>query len=123
MNQTGKYEQDWGMELLWANNENYSGKLIIFNEVGKKMPMALHKEKTKTWFVNGGKLKISYVNNETKEVLTAEISEGGTCHFSKMSAHEVEVIEPAVVFEVATTDSDEDTFGVNLTAEEPPSEQ
>ena len=123
MKAPGKYETDWGMELLWANTEQYSGKLIIFSEVGKKMPMSLHKEKTKTWFINGGKLRISYVDSQTKEVKTADLGEGGTCHFAKLSAHEVEVLEPSVVFEVATTDDDSDSFGVNLTSEESPSEQ
>ena len=123
MKPTGKYETEWGIELLWANNDEYSGKLIIFPDAGKKMPMSLHQNKSKTWFINGGKLRISYVDNETKEVKTAELAEGGTCHFSKMSAHEVEVLEPAVVFEVANTDHHDDTHPLRLTSEEPPSEQ
>ena len=63
----GKIEKGWGYELIWATNEKYCGKIMVFEKVGSKFSLHFHKEKDESWFVNNGKFlwevmsfKISY---------------------------------------------------------------
>lgn len=119
MTPTGKFDREWGIELLWASTENYSGKILVFPKAGATLPLSLHKEKSKTWFINGGKFKITYVDSTTKEVKEAILESGQTCNFAPASAHAVEALEDnSMILEVGTADNDNDTFKVNLNADQ-----
>ena len=36
INKTGKREMGWGYELIWASNEKYCGKIMVFTKKGAK---------------------------------------------------------------------------------------
>ena len=59
LQKTGKIDKGWGYEIVWANNDKYCGKLLIFENIGAKTSLVFHKEKRKSWFVNAGKFKIT----------------------------------------------------------------
>lgn len=113
MNQqpTGKLDKGWGFELVWANNEKYCGKILVFERVGAKTSLVFHREKRKSWFVNEGKIKINWTDVATGEIKEAVLEAGKTVDFAEMSPHQVEALEPnTVIFEVGTTDIIEDRF-------------
>ena len=33
----GKVEKGWGYELIWATNDLYCGKIMVFEKVGSKL--------------------------------------------------------------------------------------
>jgi len=108
---TGKVDKGWGFELVWANNENYCAKLLVFNREGAKTSLVFHKNKKKSWFVNAGKFKITYIDVSTGETKEAIIEEGKTVDFGELSPHQVEALEAnSVLFEVGTADYIEDRF-------------
>ena len=51
----GRVEKGWGYELIWATNEKYCGKIMVFEKLGAKFSMHFHKEKDESWFVNSGR--------------------------------------------------------------------
>lgn len=113
MNQqpTGKLDKGWGFELVWANNEKYCGKILVFERVGAKTSLVFHREKRKSWFVNEGKIRVTWTDVGTGELKQAELEAGKTADFAEMSPHQVEALEPnTVIFEVGTTDIIEDRF-------------
>ncbi len=113
MNQqpTGKIDKGWGFELVWANNDKYCGKILVFERVGAKTSLVFHREKRKSWFVNEGKIKITWTDVGTGELKQAVLEAGKTADFAEMSPHQVEALEPnTVIFEVGTTDIVEDRF-------------
>ncbi len=113
MNQqpTGKLDKGWGFELVWANNEKYCGKILVFERVGAKTSLVFHRDKRKSWFVNEGKIRVTWTDVGTGELKQAELEAGKTADFAEMSPHQVEALEPnTVIFEVGTTDIVEDRF-------------
>ena len=111
LQQLGKIEKGWGFEIIWANNEKYCGKLLVFTRAGAKTSLVFHKEKRKSWFVNAGKFKINYIDVATGEMKQAVLEEGKTADFSELGPHQLEALEAnSIIFEVGTTDFVEDRF-------------
>lgn len=109
--QNGKVDKGWGYEIVWANTDKYSGKLLVFEHEGAKTSLVFHKERSKSWFVNAGKFKITFIDTKTGEVKTAELGQGQTVDLGEMGPHQLESLAPgSVIFEVGTTDYVEDRF-------------
>ncbi len=104
----GKIDKGWGFEIVWANNDQYSGKLLIFEREGAKTSMMLHKKRRKTWFVNAGKFKLTYIDVVTGAVQESILEEGGTVNFGELSPHQVEaLVAGSIIFEVGSGDEGE----------------
>jgi mannose-6-phosphate isomerase-like protein (cupin superfamily) len=111
LEQPGKIDKGWGFEILWANNEKFSGKLLVFPKAGAKTSMVFHREKRKSWFVNSGRFKITFVDTQTGEVKEAFLEEGKTVDLAELGPHQLEaLVANSVIFEVGTTDYVEDRF-------------
>jgi len=111
LQQTGQVKKGWGFELVWANNDKYCGKLLVFDRAGSKTSMVLHKEKAKSWFINAGKFKITFIDVATGEVKEAVLDEGKTVDFGALGPHQVEaLVAGSIIFEVGTSDYIEDRF-------------
>jgi mannose-6-phosphate isomerase len=111
LQQTGKIDKPWGYEVIWANNEKYCGKLIVFEKEGAKTNLIFHKEKRKSWFVNAGKFKISFVDVVTGQHREAILEEGRTVDLGELSPHAIEALSPnSILFEVGSAETTEDVY-------------
>ena len=111
LQQLGQVKKGWGFELVWANNDKYCGKLLVFDRAGAKTSMVLHKEKAKSWFINAGKFKITFIDVTTGEIKEAILEEGKTVDFGALGPHQVEaLVAGSIIFEVGTSDYVEDRF-------------
>jgi streptogramin lyase len=107
----GKVDKGWGFEIVFANNDKYCGKLLVFDRAGAKTSLVFHKEKAKSWFVNAGKFKISYIDVATGEMKQSELGEGQTADFGQLGPHQIEaLVDNSMIFEVGTADYVEDRF-------------
>jgi hypothetical protein len=107
----GQVKKGWGFEIIFANNDKYCGKLLVFERVGAKTSLVFHKEKVKSWFVNAGKFKVTYIDVSTGEMKQSELSEGQTADFGQLGPHQVEaLVANSIIFEVGTSDYIEDRF-------------
>jgi hypothetical protein len=107
----GKIDKGWGFELVFANTEKYSGKLLVFERAGAKTSLVFHKEKSKSWFVNAGRFKLSYIDVSTGELREAILEEGKTVDFGPLGPHQLEaLVADSIIFEVGTSDHVEDRF-------------
>ncbi len=105
----GQVKKGWGFEIVWANNDRYSGKLLVFDRVGAKTSLVFHKDRKKSWFVNAGKFKVTFIDITTVEMKEVISEEGKTVDFAELSPHQVEALEAnSVIIEVGTTDFVED---------------
>ena len=110
-NQGSTVHKGWGKELVWANNERYSGKILVFERAGAKTSMAQHKTRRKSWFVNAGKFRLTYIDVNTGEIKEAMLSEGSTIDLAELSPHQLEALDDnSIIFEVGTADSPEDVL-------------
>jgi hypothetical protein len=111
LQQLGKVDKGWGFEVVWANNDKFCGKLLVFERAGAKTSLVFHKDKKKSWFVNTGKFRITFIDVASGELKTAILEEGKTADFGELSPHQVEALVPnSIIFEVSTTDYIEDRF-------------
>ena len=105
MTPTGKIDKGWGFEIVFANNDKYCGKILVFERAGAKTSLVLHKEKRKSWFVNAGKFKLTYIGPTNGNMNHSVIEEGKTIDVAELSAHQLEALEPnSMIFEVGTAD-------------------
>jgi hypothetical protein len=111
LQQLGKIDKGWGFEIVFANNDKYCGKLLVFERVGAKTSLVFHKDKRKSWFVNSGKFKVKYIDVSTGELKEAILEEGKTADFAELGPHQIESLAPnSMIFEVGTADYIEDRF-------------
>ena len=107
----GQVKKGWGFEIVFANSEKYCGKLLVFDRVGAKTSLVFHKEKSKSWFINAGKFKITFIDIASGEIKEAVLDEGKTVDFGPLGPHQVEaLVAGSVIFEVGTADYVEDRF-------------
>ena len=123
----GKVEKGWGYELIWATNDLYCGKIMVFEKVGSKFSMHFHKQKDESWFVNNGRFLLRWIDTESAKLNEQELRSGDTSHNPPLQPHQLVCMEPgSSITEVSTADSVEDNFriwpGDSQGKEEPKSE-
>jgi len=124
----GKVDKGWGYEIIWATNEKYAGKILVFEKPGAKFSMHFHKEKDETWFVNAGSFRLIYCDTKTATYHEKILNEGDVWRNPPMMPHQLIALQPnSMVFEVSTADSVEDNYRIapgdsqnaTVTAEQP----
>lgn len=109
----GKVDKGWGFEIIWASNDKYCGKLMVFEKVGSQFSMHFHRDKDETWFVNAGKFKLRWVDTATAQMYEKELNEGDVWHNPPLMPHQLEAMVPgSIIFEVSTADSVEDNYRI-----------
>jgi mannose-6-phosphate isomerase len=97
---TRKVDKPWGWELVWAEADEYVGKLL-FVRAGESLSLQYHEVKDESWLVREGRarLELGEVGGEL-EVL--EIAPGEAYRFRPRTVHRVTAIEDTLVIEVST---------------------
>jgi mannose-6-phosphate isomerase-like protein (cupin superfamily) len=109
----GKVDKGWGYEIIWATNDKYAGKILVFEKEGAKFSMHFHKDKDETWFVNAGQFKLIYCDTTTATYIEKILNEGDTWHNPPMMPHQLIAMKPnSMIFEVSTPDSVEDNYRI-----------
>lgn len=109
----GFVKKGWGYELIWATNDKYCGKIMVFEKAGNKFSMHFHKEKDETWFVNNGRFKLRYIDTATATLFEKELKEGDTWRNSPLLPHQLEALEDgSSITEVSTPDSIDDNYRI-----------
>ena len=109
----GKVDKGWGFELIWATNDKYCGKIMVFEKVGSKFSMHFHKEKDETWFVNNGRFLLKWINTTDATLHEQELKEGDTWHNPPLQPHQLIALEAgSSITEVSTADSVEDNYRI-----------
>ena len=109
----GKVDKGWGYEVIWATNDKYCGKIMVFEKAGAKFSMHFHREKEETWFVNAGRFLLRWIDTQNASIHEKELTKGDTWHNPPLQPHQLEALEPnSEIFEVSTADSVEDNYRV-----------
>ena len=109
----GKIDKGWGYEIIWATNDSYAGKLLVFEKVGSKFSMHFHREKDETWFVTEGRFKLRYIDTKTAKIIEKDLNEGDVWHNPPLLPHQLEALSPnSIIFEASTPDSVEDNYRI-----------
>jgi uncharacterized RmlC-like cupin family protein len=110
---SGVVEKGWGYEMIWATNEHYCGKIMVFTRENAKTSMHFHKEKDETWFINTGRFKVNYIDTNDSMMYEKILNEGEVWHNPPLQPHQLMCIsKEGSVTEVSTADSVEDNYRI-----------
>jgi len=113
MKLNGFVKKGWGHELIWATNDKYAGKLLVFENAGSKFSMHFHREKDETWYVLEGKFKLILCDTKTAEHKEKTLNKGDIWHNPPLLPHQLIALEDnSIIIEVSTPDSVEDNFRI-----------
>jgi mannose-6-phosphate isomerase len=116
-----KVEKPWGHELVWAEAEQYVGK-VLFVKAGESLSLQFHREKDESWLVHDGRVKIE-LGSAGDAMLNEEVVSPGACfRFRPGTVHRVTAIEDTTILEVSTPQLDDvvrldDAYGREGTSE------
>ena len=106
-------KKGWGEEVIFANNKNYCGKLLVFDKKGSCGSMHYHMIKDETWYVQKGKFMVSFIDTRTATVNELVLKEGDVWHNPPGFPHCLAAMEDeSIVFEVSTEDNSTDNYRV-----------
>jgi mannose-6-phosphate isomerase len=95
-----KVEKPWGWELVWAETDDYVGKLL-FVRAGESLSLQYHEVKDESWLVQEGRAKLE-LGEVGGGLETFDISPGDTYRFRPGTVHRVTAVEDTLVVEVST---------------------
>jgi mannose-6-phosphate isomerase len=110
-----KVEKPWGHELIWAEAEQYVGK-VLFVKAGESLSLQFHREKDESWLVHAGRAKVE-LGSAGDAVLREEVvGPGAAFRFRPGTVHRVTALEDTTILEVSTPQLDdvvrlEDRYG------------
>lgn len=108
-----KVEKKWGYELWIHNDEDYCGKLLVFNKCGDKFSMHYHLKKKETWFVQRGGFIFNWIDVENGTLHTKVLAIGDSVLIERGLPHQLEaMMDESTIFEVSTEHFDEDSYRI-----------
>ena len=95
-----KVEKPWGWELVWAEADDYVGKLL-FVRAGVSRSLQFHEVKDESWLVQEGRARLE-LGEVDGPLETLEIAPGDAFRFRPRTVHRVTAVEDTLVIEVST---------------------
>ena len=106
------YPKAWGHELWIVNDDEYCGKLLVFNK-DKKFSMHYHLIKKESWYVANGEFEYRWIDTETATPKSTRIVEGDVVDLERGQPHQlIALTEGATIFEVSSKHFEEDSYRV-----------
>jgi quercetin dioxygenase-like cupin family protein len=102
----------WGFEKWVHNSELYCGKLLYFVK-GRKCSWHYHKLKDEVFYVQSGKIKVYY--SEEDDINNAKciiLEKGDNFHVYRGLRHRMEALEDTELFEFSTQHFDSDSYRI-----------
>ncbi len=109
-----RVEKPWGWELVWAETEEYVGKLLFVN-AGESLSLQYHDRKRESWLVREGRATVD-LGELGADLETIEIAPGDAFEFLPRTVHRLTAVEDTLIIEVSTPHLDdvvrlEDAYG------------
>ena len=110
-----RVDKPWGWELVWAETEDYVGKLL-FVKAGESLSLQYHQVKDESWLVREGRARLELGDAAGGELEELEIGPGDAFRYPPGTVHRLTALEDTLVLEVSTPHLDdvvrvEDRYG------------
>jgi len=103
----------WGYEMWIHNDEDYCGKLLVFNKAGDKFSMHYHMKKKETWFVQSGSFLFKWIDVENGRIESSTMVNGDSVLIERGLPHQLIALEDnSTIFEVSTEHFDDDSYRI-----------
>lgn len=102
----------WGFEKWIVNNEKYCGKLLYFVKK-HKCSWHYHKIKDETFYIQSGKIELSYgYDEDIKSAKKIILNRGDHFHIPVGLKHQMFALEDTELFEFSTQHFDDDSYRI-----------
>jgi mannose-6-phosphate isomerase len=110
-----RVEKPWGWELVWAEADEYVGKLL-FVRAGEALSLQYHERKHESWLVQEGRARLELGEADNGELEIVEVAPGDALRYPPRTLHRVTALEDTLIVEVSTPHLDdvvrvEDRYG------------
>ena len=95
-----RVEKPWGYELIWAETEDYVGK-ILHVKAGEALSLQYHEIKDETLFLLSGSLLLQ-AGGLAEELIDYRMLEGQRFHISSRTVHRMIAETDCDILEVST---------------------
>ncbi len=96
-----KVEKPWGYELIWAETEQYVGK-VLFVKAGESLSLQFHRVKDESWLVREGRAKLELGSAGETMLKVEVVGAGASFRFRPGTVHRVTALEDTTILEVST---------------------
>lgn len=107
-----RVEKGWGYEKWVVNGPEYCGKVLYFDK-GKKCSWHYHILKDETFYIEAGKVQLTY--GDTDDIAAAQtiiLNRGDKFHVYRGLRHQVLALENTRLYEFSTQHFDSDSHRV-----------
>jgi mannose-6-phosphate isomerase-like protein (cupin superfamily) len=102
----------WGYEIIFANNNKYCGKLLVFNK-DKSFSLHYHLLKDETWYVNNGSFNCKLIDTTIGKTMEFILKQGDSLRILPGQPHQLTALEEnSVIFETSTQHFDDDSYRI-----------
>ena len=102
----------WGYEKVICNSEEYCGKLLYIVK-DKKCSFHYHKLKDETFYIQSGKIILTYGNTDyLNEANKITLRKGDKFHIYRGLRHQMFALEDTELFEFSTQHFDDDSIRI-----------
>lgn len=104
-------KKEWGLEITWADEEQYCAKILLFEKLLAKTPFVFHNTVKKTFFVNTGEFKIRWIDTSDGKLYEQVLQEGAVYTVQNLIPWSLESqIQGSSVMQVSNTNDNNDTY-------------
>lgn len=100
-----RVEKPWGYEIIWADAEQYVGKLLLVR-AGHALSLQYHELKDESWLVHEGRASLE-LGQVGGPLTRREIGPGDAFRYRPGTVHRITAIEDTLVIEVSTPHLDD----------------
>lgn len=106
------HKKGWGYELWLVNCEKYCGKILYFN-LGKKCSWHYHNIKHETFYLQSGRLLISYSDdNDITKANSRILKPGDSMTIYPGLRHQMTAIKASKLLEFSTQHFEDDSYRI-----------
>lgn len=105
---------DWGYEIVWADNEYFCSKILVFEKENQQTRLHFHKNRHKSWFVNAGKFEVQWVDPKDGKAYSKELPEGSVFEVPMLLPVTLKsLVENSAIAETSNNNNLEDYYRLN----------
>lgn len=100
-----RVDKPWGYELVWAEAEEYVGKLL-FVRAGHALSLQYHEHKDESWLVQEGRATLE-LGEVGGDLAALEIGPGDAFRYRPGTVHRISALDDTLILEVSTSHLDD----------------
>jgi len=108
-----RIKKGWGHELIHESNDQYCMKELHFYKKGHVSSMHFHKNKTETWVIKQGSVKIEFMDMLDSSTNVVIMNATDVTTIQPMTPHQVTCLEDdTIIMEASSKDEETDNYRI-----------